>query len=76
MTVSVETMAETRVQPAPLQTVIDRSMTVSDGSSKSVIDRSMTVSAVTMAETMVQPSPLESVIDRSMTDLEEYQRKC
>ena len=28
MTVSVETMAETMVQPAPLQTVIDRSMTI------------------------------------------------
>ena len=44
--------AETMVQPAPLQ---------------SVIDWSMTVFAVTMAETMVHPAPLQTVIDRSMT---------
>ena len=40
------------VQPAPLQTVIDRSMTVW---------------AETMAETLVQPAPLQSVIDWSTT---------
>ena len=44
--------AETMVHPAPLQ---------------SVIDWSMTVFAVTMAETMGHPAPLQTVIDRSMT---------
>ena len=44
--------AETMVQPAPLQ---------------SVIDWSMTVLAVTLAETMVHPAALQTVIDRSMT---------
>ena len=44
--------AETMVQPAPLQ---------------SVIDWSMTVFAVTLAETMVHPAALQTVIDRSMT---------
>ena len=46
--------AETMVQPAPLQ---------------SVIDWSMTVFAVTLAETMVHPAALQTVIDRSMTVL-------
>ena len=45
-------LAETMVQPAPLQ---------------SVIDWSMTVFAVTLAETMVHPAALQTVIDRSMT---------
>ena len=45
-------LAETMVQPAPLQ---------------SVIDWSMTVFAVTLAQTMVHPAALKSVIDRSMT---------
>ena len=45
-------LAETMVQPAPLQ---------------SVIDWSITVFAVTLAETMVHPAPLQTVIDRSMT---------
>ena len=44
--------AETMVQPAPLQIVIDWSMTVF---------------AVTLAETMVHPAALQTVIDRSMT---------
>ena len=52
MTVSAATMAETMVQPAPLE---------------SVIDWSMTVFAVTLAETMVHPAALQTVIDRSMT---------
>ena len=45
-------LAETMLQPAPLQ---------------SVIDWSMTVFAVTLAETMVHPAALQTVIDRSMT---------
>ena len=50
MTVWADTMAETMVQPAPLQTVIDWSMTVSVDNKwgnvhhyKTVIDQSMTV---------------------------------
>ena len=34
---------------------------------QSVIDWSMTVLAVTLAETMVHPAALQTVIDRSMT---------
>ena len=36
-------LAETMVEPAPLQNVIDRSMTVLEQPLKSVIDRSRTV---------------------------------
>ena len=49
MTVWADTMAETMVQPAPLQAVIDRSMTilaetmVQPAPLQTVIDRSMTV---------------------------------
>ena len=49
MTVSAVTMAETMVGPAPLQTVIDQSMTilaetmVGPAPLQNVIDRSMTV---------------------------------
>ena len=53
--------AETMVQPAPLQ---------------SVIDWSMTAFAVTLAETMVHPAALQTVIDRSMTAFRWIFKNC